>query len=45
MTWTSLDDKLAVEVMKSLGLEKELDEVKASLLKESEEHDALRIAV
>ena len=45
MTWTSLDDKLGTEVMKSHSLEKELDEVKASLLKESGEHDALRIAV
>ena len=31
--------------MKSRGLEKELDEVKASLLKESDEHDALCIAI
>ena len=31
--------------MKSRSLEKELDEVKASLLKESDKHDALRIAV
>jgi len=31
--------------MKSHGLEKELDEVKASLLKESDEHDSLLIAV
>ena len=31
--------------MKSRGLEKELDEVKASLLKESDEHDTLHIAV
>ena len=34
-----------LEVMKSHGLEKELDEVKASLLKESDEHDTLRVAV
>ena len=45
MTWTGLDDKLGVEVMKSHDLEKELDEVKATLLKESDEHGALRIAV
>ena len=45
MTWTSLDDKLGVEVMKSRGLEKELGEVKASLLKESNEHDTLRVTV
>ena len=31
--------------MKSRGLEKELDEVKASLQKESDEHNALRITV
>ena len=31
--------------MKSHGLEKELDVVKASLLKESDEHNALRITV
>ena len=34
-----------MEVTKSHGLEKELDEVKASLLKESDEHDTLHIAV
>ena len=45
MAWTGLGDKLGMEVMKSRGLEKELDEVKASLLKESDEHDALRVAV
>ena len=31
--------------MKSHSLEKELGEVKATLLKESKEHDALRVAV
>jgi len=31
--------------MKSHNLEKELSEVKATLLKESDEHDALRVAV
>ena len=31
--------------MKCRGLEKELDEVKASLLKESNEHDSLHVAV
>ena len=45
MTWTSLDDKLGPEVTKSRGLEKELGEVKASLLKESDEHDTLCITV
>ena len=45
MTWTGLDDKLGAEVMKSRGLEKELSEVKASLLKESDEHDTLRVAI
>ena len=45
MTCIGLDDKLGVEVMKCHGLEKELDEVKASLLKESDEHDSLRVAV
>ena len=33
------------EVTKSRNLEKELGEVKATLLKESEEHDALYVAV
>ena len=45
MTWIGLDDKPGVEVMKSRGLEKELDEVKASLLKESDEHDTLRVVI
>ena len=36
---------LGAEVMKSRGLEKELGEVKASLLKESDEHDTLHVAV
>ena len=45
MTWTGLNDKLGKEVMKSRGLEKELDEVKASLLKESDKHDTLRVTV
>ena len=45
MTWTGLNDKLGMEVMKSHGLEKELDKVKASLLKESDEHDALHVTV
>ena len=45
MTWIGLDDKLGAEVMKSHGLEKELDEVMASLLKESDEHDSLRVAI
>ena len=45
MAWIGLDDKLGAEVMKSRGLEKELHEVKGSLLKESYEHDTLRVAV
>ena len=32
-------------MVKSRGLEKELSEVKASLLKESDEHNTLRVAV
>ena len=45
MTWIGLDDRPATEVTKSRSLEKELGEIKAILLKESEEHDALRIIV
>ena len=45
MAWIGLGDKLGTEVMKSHGLEKELDEVKASFLKESDEHDSLRVTV
>ena len=45
MTWAGLNDKLGVEVVKSRGLEKELSEVKDTLLKESHEHDNLRVAV
>ena len=45
MTWAGFDDELGAEVVKSRGLEKELDKVKASLLKESDEHDSLRVAV
>ena len=45
MPWTGLGDKLGAEVMKSRGLEKEIDEMKATLLKESDEHDALRVAI
>ena len=45
MTWAGLDDKLGVEVVKSHGLEKELSEVKDTLLKEHDEHDNLRITV
>ena len=45
MTWIGLDNKLGAEVMKSHGLEKELSKVKATLLKESEEHDALCVAI
>ena len=45
MTWIGLDDKLGAEVMKSNGLEKELHEVKASLLKETKEHDTLCVVI
>ena len=45
MTWTGLGGRLTAEVTKSHSLDKELDEVKATLLKEREEHDALRVAV
>ena len=45
MTWIGLDNKLGVEVMKSHSLEKKLNEVKASLLKERDEHDTLCVAV
>ena len=45
MTWTGLDDKLWPEVTKSHGLEKEFSKVKASLLKESDDHDTLHIIV
>ena len=45
MTWTGLNNRLGAEVTKSHGLEKELGEVKASLLKESDEHDNLRVTV
>ena len=45
MTWAGLDDMLGAEVVKSRGLEKELSEVKDTFLKESDEHDNLRVAV
>ena len=45
MTWIGLDNKPGVEVMKSRVLGKELGKVKASLLKESDEHDTLHIAI
>ena len=45
MTWTGLDDRLTVEVAKSRSLEKELGAVKATLLKESEENDAMCAAI
>ena len=45
MFWAGVDHRLRVEVTKSHSLEKELDEVKATLLKESDEHDALRVTV
>ena len=45
MTWTGLDGRLAAQVTKCRSLEKELGEVKATLLKESGEHDALQVTV
>ena len=45
MTWAGLDDKLGAEVVKSHGLEKEVNEVKDTLQKESDEHDNLCVAV
>ena len=45
MVWEGLDHRLGAEVTKSHSLEKELDEVKATLLKESKEHDALCVTV
>ena len=45
MSWIGLDDKLGVEVMKSHEMEKELGEVKAPLLMESNEHNTLRVAI
>ena len=45
MTWTGLDGRLAVKITKSHSLVKELGEVRATLLKESKQHDALRDAV
>jgi len=43
--WIGLSDKLGTEVMKSHSLEKELDEVKASLLEESDEHDSQCVTI
>ena len=45
MTWVGLGDKLGEEVVKSYGLEKELNEMKDTLQKESDEHDNLCITV
>ena len=45
MFWAGLDHRLWAEVMRSRSLEKELSEVKAILLKESNEHDALCIVI
>ena len=45
MAWIGLDNKLGAEVMKSRGPEKELSAVKVSLLKDSDEHDTLRVAI
>lgn len=45
MTWIGLDDKLVPEVVKSHDRERELGEVKDSLLKESDKLDDVRIAI
>ena len=45
MFWVGLDHRLRTEVMKSHSLEKELSKVKATLLKENDEHDALRVVL
>ena len=45
MFWVDLDHRLGVEMTKSHSLEKELGEVKATLLKESEEHDTLHVTI
>jgi hypothetical protein len=45
VAWTGLNDRLGIEVVKSRSLERELGEVKVSLLKESDEHVALHVAV
>ena len=45
MIWIGLVDKLGEGVVKSHGLEKELDEVKDSLLKECDEHDTMRVNI
>jgi hypothetical protein len=43
--WTVLNEKLGEEVVAHRRIEKELGETKATLLKESDEHDTLRITV
>jgi hypothetical protein len=43
--WTVLDEKLGEEVVAHCCLEKELGKTKTTLLKESDEHDTLWIAV
>ena len=45
MFWAGLEHRLGAEVMRSRSLEKKLGEVKATLLKESDENDALCVAV
>ena len=50
LTWSVCDlgrsrRQAWVEVVKSRGLEKELNEVKDTLQKESDEHDSLRVAI
>ena len=45
MIWAGLDNRLGVEVAKSRGLERELNEVEASLLKECIKHDTLCVAI
>jgi hypothetical protein len=42
---TALDNKLEQEVVKSRGLERDLGEARVSLLKESDKHDALWVAI
>ena len=43
--WAGLDHRLGADVTKSHNVEKELGELKVTLLMESDEHDALRVTV
>jgi hypothetical protein len=45
VTQIGLDGRLAEEVVKIQGLERELSQVKASFLEESDEHKALCITI